>query len=225
MAKSENEEHDEDEESEELGEVEESGEHGEDEQSGDNEEKDDTLESDDTEEEDESSQSALEALVKKRKKDLVEGERALKKAMLQKREKVLAGGERALQKATLRFEKEKTTVCGDAAPSDVLHLNIGGTKMTVLRRTLTSVPGSMLASKFSGRFDESMERDREGTFSLISVSQSSNSWSITCGTRRLSLPMHLLSHHPILPRMRSRPNTTRAWRISLPTHCSQILQP
>jgi hypothetical protein len=44
--------------------------------------------------------------VKKRKKDLVEGERALKKAMLKKREKDLVGRERALQKATLRFEEE-----------------------------------------------------------------------------------------------------------------------
>jgi hypothetical protein len=36
--------------------------------------------------------------------------------------------------------------------------------MEVLRRTLTSIPGSMLASKFSGRWDESMECDRDGNF-------------------------------------------------------------
>lgn len=93
----------------------------------------------------ESTLEALPMLLKKRQKDLVEGERALKKAIHS-------------------FETEKTIVCGNAAPSDVLHLNVGGTKMAVLRRTLTSIPGSMLASKFSGRWDESMERDRDGTF-------------------------------------------------------------
>jgi len=46
----------------------------------------------------------------------------------------------------------------------VLHLNVGGTTTTVLRRTLTSVEGSMLASLFSGRWDDSLEKDRDGNF-------------------------------------------------------------
>ena len=49
-------------------------------------------------------------------------------------------------------------------PSDVLHLNVGGDLTTVLRRTLTSVEGSMLSSRFSGRWDESLEKDRNGNF-------------------------------------------------------------
>ena len=49
-------------------------------------------------------------------------------------------------------------------PCDVLHLNIGGNLTAVLRRTLTSVEGSMLASRFSGRWDESLEKDRNGNF-------------------------------------------------------------
>jgi hypothetical protein len=101
---------------------------------GEDDEKDDLLES---------TLEALPTLLKKRQKDLVEREQALDKQIA-------------------AFEKEKTTICGNAAPSDVLHLNVGGTKMAVLRRTLTSIPGSMLASKFSGRWDESMERDRDG---------------------------------------------------------------
>ena len=109
-------------------------ENGDDGENGKDDEQEDLLES---------TLQALPTLLKKRQKELVEGERALKKAMLS-------------------FEKEKTVVCGNAAPSDVLHLNVGGTKMAVLRRTLTSIPGSMLASKFSGRWDESMECDREG---------------------------------------------------------------
>lgn len=50
------------------------------------------------------------------------------------------------------------------SPNDVLHLNIGGTITAVLRRTLTSVEGSMLASRFSGRWDDSLEKDRHGNF-------------------------------------------------------------
>jgi hypothetical protein len=48
--------------------------------------------------------------------------------------------------------------------SDVLHLNVGGTVIAVLRRTLTSVDGSMLASRFSGRWDDSLEKDKDGNF-------------------------------------------------------------
>ena len=49
-------------------------------------------------------------------------------------------------------------------PCDVLHLNVGGHVTAVLRRTLTSVEGSMLASRFSGRWDDSIEKDRDGNF-------------------------------------------------------------
>ena len=49
-------------------------------------------------------------------------------------------------------------------PSDVLHLNVGGTLTAVLRRTLTAIEGSMLASRFSGRWDDSLEKDKDGNF-------------------------------------------------------------
>lgn len=49
-------------------------------------------------------------------------------------------------------------------PSDVLRLNIGGSRIDVLRRTLTSVEGSMLASRFSGQKDDSLEKDADGNF-------------------------------------------------------------
>ena len=47
-------------------------------------------------------------------------------------------------------------------PNDVLTLNVGGSLITTFRRTLTSVPGSLLEAKFSGRWDESLERDQNG---------------------------------------------------------------
>ncbi|KAL7573076.1 hypothetical protein ACA910_018762 [Epithemia clementina (nom. ined.)] len=52
---------------------------------------------------------------------------------------------------------------GGATPSDVLHLNVGGrTDICVLRRTLTCMDNSMLAAKFSGRWDDNLEKDRHG---------------------------------------------------------------
>eukprot|EP00984_Skeletonema_dohrnii_P005209 scaffold1824_cov104-Skeletonema_dohrnii-CCMP3373.AAC.9 len=47
--------------------------------------------------------------------------------------------------------------------NDILLLNVGGrTNIAVLRNLLTQFEGSMLAAKFSGRWDDSMEKDRDG---------------------------------------------------------------
>ncbi|GFH53166.1 hypothetical protein CTEN210_09642 [Chaetoceros tenuissimus] len=51
----------------------------------------------------------------------------------------------------------------DIKPIDVLHLNIGGKRLDVLRRTLCSIESSMLASRFSGRWDDSL-KDEKGHF-------------------------------------------------------------
>jgi hypothetical protein len=80
------------------------------------------------------------------------------------REKYLDAREEELKKAEERFKVDKCAFYVDTGPSDVLHTNIGGTKTTVLRRTLTSVPGSMLAAKFSGRCEDSIEEDKDGNF-------------------------------------------------------------
>ena len=53
----------------------------------------------------------------------------------------------------------------ETSDSDVLILNIGGLRsVQTLRRTLTFVPGSFLASCFSGRWDKSIARDRDGNY-------------------------------------------------------------
>jgi BTB/POZ domain len=62
------------------------------------------------------------------------------------------------------LEREHPTF--GAKPSDVLRLNVGGTKIDVFRRTLTSVEGSLLASQFSGRWDDSLAKDADGNFFL-----------------------------------------------------------
>jgi len=84
--------------------------------------------------------------------------------ILSLQKKDLDAREEKLKKAEESFGVDRSAAYGDTSPSDVLHLNIGGTKTTVLRRTLTSVPGSMLSSKFSGRWDDSLEKDEDGNF-------------------------------------------------------------
>mmetsp|Transcript_28757 Transcript_28757/g.77868 ORF Transcript_28757/g.77868 Transcript_28757/m.77868 type:complete len:325 (+) Transcript_28757:679-1653(+) len=83
---------------------------------------------------------------------------------LESRAKDLNEREAKLQKDREELDAERLSVYGMTNPSDVLHLNIGGTVTTVLRRTLTSIPGSMLASRFSGRWDDNLERDKDGNF-------------------------------------------------------------
>ncbi len=85
---------------------------------------------------------------------------------LSEREKELDTREEKLEQYQKRLEEDHSLHYGETSPADVLHLNVGGTKTTVLRRTLTSVPGSMLASRFSGRWDDSIEKDKDGDFFL-----------------------------------------------------------
>lgn len=83
--------------------------------------------------------------------------------LLAKRLKLLEQREEELKKSFERLEREKKSLgCGNA--SDVLHLNVGGTPITTLRRTLTYVEDSMLAARFSGRWDDSIEKDKDGNF-------------------------------------------------------------
>ena len=84
--------------------------------------------------------------------------------ILSVREKDLDAREEELRKLEEKIEIDRSTFYGGTSPSDVLELNIGGTNTTILRRTLTSVPGSMLASRFSGRWDDGLEKDKHGNF-------------------------------------------------------------
>ncbi len=98
------------------------------------------------------------------KSNPVEDALSLLTETLRRREKELEAREEKLREAQEAFERERYDVYGDTTPSDVLHLNVGGKKTVVLRRTLTTIPGSMLASRFSGRWDDSIETDKDGNF-------------------------------------------------------------
>lgn len=86
--------------------------------------------------------------------------------VLSEREKDLDTREEKLRQDQERFDVTSSAYDGEAIPSDILRLNIGGTTTMVLRSTLTSVPGSMLASMFSGRWDKSIQKDKDGNFFL-----------------------------------------------------------
>jgi BTB/POZ domain len=94
---------------------------------------------------------------------ITESIRGLQK-MLKKRERDLDDRAAELKRRKASLEREHPTF--GAKPSDVLRLNVGGTKVDVFRRTLTSVEGSLLASQFSGRWDDSLAKDADGNFFL-----------------------------------------------------------
>ena len=90
-------------------------------------------------------------------------EEMLKKmpGLFKEREEDLKKREKALGRLRASIEEEYPNI---GKPDDVLSLNVGGTRLYVLRRTLTQVQGSMLASRFSGRWDDSLEKTAAGEF-------------------------------------------------------------
>jgi len=73
----------------------------------------------------------------------------------------------ALQQERMQFEKEKLQMCKVAVrEDDVISLNVGGKLMDCKRSTLCQVEGSLLASMFSGLWEEQLERDKQGRFFL-----------------------------------------------------------
>ena len=81
--------------------------------------------------------------------------------VLAQREKALEEREKELQRLEVRLQTEHPNL---GKPSDVLRLNVGGNRVDVLRRTLCQIENTMLASKFSGRWDDSLEKDIDGCF-------------------------------------------------------------
>ena len=73
-------------------------------------------------------------------------------------------GERAKMKAELdayNAEKQKMKAV-EVSDNDIIEFNVGGHKLTTKRSTLCQVEGSLLASMFSGRWEDSLERDKDG---------------------------------------------------------------
>jgi hypothetical protein len=85
--------------------------------------------------------------------------------LFKKRERELDRRESEIKRLKEDFEREHPAFAAKS-PEDVLRLNVGGTRIDVLRRTLVSAEGSLLATQFSGRWDESLAKDADGNFFL-----------------------------------------------------------
>ena len=80
--------------------------------------------------------------------------------LLQTKEKELKEREADFDRRVKSFESTHPSIGSD---NDIIQLNVGGqTNIAVLRSTLTQFEDSMLAAKFSGRWDDSLEKDCDG---------------------------------------------------------------
>ena len=72
--------------------------------------------------------------------------------------------ERAKMKAEVEaYEAEKLKMNAvKVSDDDIINLNVGGQKITTKRLTLCQVEGSLLASMFSGRWENKLSRDEDG---------------------------------------------------------------
>ena len=72
-----------------------------------------------------------------------------------------------LEEERQQWEEEKIAIKNSvAATSSIVNLNVGGEKMSTSRSTLTLVEGSLLASMFSGKWEERLTKDTDGCIFL-----------------------------------------------------------
>jgi len=85
---------------------------------------------------------------------------------IQKETEALEARERELKRTEQSFEDEKEKMSmlkgHKATGSDILEINVGGEVMLTKRSTLTLPEGTVLEAMFSGRWDESLDRDASG---------------------------------------------------------------
>jgi hypothetical protein len=99
---------------------------------------------------------ALKAAAEKAKEEWLQEEAAQREALARERAAVVA------ERSALDRERERMTA-PDVRPSDILTLNVGGERIVQRRRsTLCALEDSFLASRFSGRWEQELDRDEEG---------------------------------------------------------------
>lgn len=116
--------------------------------------------------------------------------------LLQTKEKELKEREAEFAHRVKLFESTNPSMGSD---NDVIQLNVGGrTNIAVLRSLLTQFEDSMLAAKFSGRWDDSMEKDRDGN---VFVDQDADSFMVLISYLRIRMNNQLKKvsniHRPI----------------------------
>ena len=72
-----------------------------------------------------------------------------------------------LKEERRKWDEEKATMEKLAASaSPIVNLNVGGEKMSTSRATLTLVEGSLLATMFSGKWEDKLMKDANGCIFL-----------------------------------------------------------
>lgn len=105
--------------------------------------------------------------------------------LLQTKETELKEREAEFNRRVKSFEAAHPSIGSD---TDVIQLNVGGrTNIAVLRNTLTQFEDSMLAAKFSGRWDDSMEKDRDGN---VFVEEDPDNFAMLIKFLRLRMKLH-----------------------------------
>jgi len=118
-------------------------------------------------------------------------------ALLNDHFKSLKEQEEELTKSIKRLKEEKAEFgCGEN--NDVIYLNVGGALVATLRSTLTYVKGSMLAARFSGRWDDSLEKDRDGNFFIDQPIELFKPMIDQLRSRKCETPMSLVAMAPDL---------------------------
>eukprot|EP00979_Chaetoceros_neogracilis_P008513 scaffold1895_cov222-Chaetoceros_neogracile.AAC.4 len=103
-------------------------------------------------------------------------------SLLLSKEKELNKREADFDRRVSLYETDNPTMGND---TDIIQLNVGGSQnIAVLRRTLTQFEDSVLAATFSGRWDDSMEKDRDGN---IFIDQDFNNFQQLLGYLRMRM--------------------------------------
>ena len=110
--------------------------------------------------------AAKETALEEEKEAMLAEIEAKKKAAQKEKESMLVEVEAvktalADDRAALEAEKEAMK-SHDTSDTDIIKVSVGGIPFDVLRRTFCQAEGSMLATKFSGRWEGSMKKDADG---------------------------------------------------------------
>jgi len=93
---------------------------------------------------------------------------------------------------TRRKSEEENVIIEKSPPSasPIIHLNVGGEKMSTSRATLTLIEGTSLATMFSGKSDDKLMKDADGYIFLDYDPAVSRNFE--CSSIILSIFLHLV---------------------------------
>ena len=114
----------------------------------------------------EEEKEAMLADIEAKKKAVEEEKASMKTGIAEEKAAMLVEVEdekKALANGIAALEAEKEAMKShDTSDTDIIKVNVSGTHIDVSRRTFCQIEGSMLATKFSGRWEGNMKKDEDG---------------------------------------------------------------